>query len=97
MNFNNKANKRTEQLKIIQSEALELFKKKNIDYGDSFAKHGPIGVIVRAGDKIDRCLSITSNNIVMVNDEKLRETVIDLHNYTAMIIMLLDEGYTINE
>ena len=36
---------RVEQMKTIQKEALELFTKKNIDYGDAFAKYGVIGVL----------------------------------------------------
>lgn len=31
---------RVEQMKEVQNNALELFKKKNIDYGDAFAKYG---------------------------------------------------------
>jgi hypothetical protein len=34
---------RVEQMKKIQSDALALFTKKNIDYGDAFAKYGIIG------------------------------------------------------
>ena len=30
---------RVEQMKALQKEALELFTKKNADYGDSFAKY----------------------------------------------------------
>jgi hypothetical protein len=50
---------RVEQMKIIQQNAIELFEKKNTDYGDAFAKYGVIGVLMRIGDKIDRSLSIT--------------------------------------
>ena len=82
---------RVEQLKDIQEEARELFKKKNTDYGDAFANYGPIGVLVRMGDKISRLQSIDKNKIALVNDEKMRDTLIDLHNYSAMAIMLLDE------
>ena len=82
---------RPNQLFAVQQEALELFKKKNKDYGDSFATYGPIGVIVRIGDKISRLNSITKNGINMVNDESLRDTLIDLHNYSAMAVMLMDE------
>ena len=82
---------RPNQLAEIQKEALELFSKKNKDYGDAFATYGPIGVIVRMGDKISRLQSIKKNSITMVNDEKIRDTLIDLHNYAAMAIMLLDE------
>ena len=82
---------RPNQLAEIQKEALELFSKKNKDYGDAFSTYGPIGVIVRMGDKISRLQSIKKNSITMVNDEKIRDTLIDLHNYAAMAIMLLDE------
>jgi hypothetical protein len=82
---------RPEQLKKVQSEALELFIKKNIDYGDAFAKYGVIGVLMRIEDKLQRSMSITKNGVNLVNDEGIRDTLIDLHNYAAMAIMLLDE------
>ena len=85
---------RPNQLLNVQKEALELFKKKNKDYGDSFATYGPIGVIVRIGDKINRLTSVSKNGINMVNDESLRDTLIDLHNYSAMAVMLMDENHS---
>ena len=33
---------RVSQFEKIQAEALELFKKKNADYGDAFANFGPL-------------------------------------------------------
>ena len=83
---------RTQQLENVQKDALELFKKKNADYGDAFAKFGVIGVLMRIEDKIQRSLSISKKNITMVNNESIRDTMIDLHNYAAMAIMLLDEN-----
>lgn len=82
---------RTEQMKQIQNEALELFVKKNIDYGDAFAKYGVIGVLMRIEDKLHRSMSITKNGVNLINDEGIRDTLIDLHNYSAMALMLLDE------
>jgi hypothetical protein len=82
---------RVEQMKQIQSDALELFTKKNTDYGDAFAKFGIIGVLMRIEDKIQRSLSITKNGVNLVNDEGMRDTLLDLHNYAAMALMLLDE------
>ena len=82
---------RVEQLQTIQSNALELFKKKNADYGDAFAKYGLIGVLMRIEDKIQRGLSISKSGIALVSDEGLRDTLLDLHNYAAMAVMLLDE------
>ena len=75
----------------IQKEGLELFKKKNQDYGNAFAVYGPVGVLVRMGDKIARLQSISNKGISLVNSESLRDTLIDLHNYSAMAIMLLDK------
>jgi hypothetical protein len=82
---------RIEQMEIVQSEALELFKRKNADYGDAFANYGSIGVIVRMGDKIQRLVSVTNRSVSLIDNESLRDTLIDLHNYAAMAIMLIDE------
>ena len=89
--FGNVQNKRVNQMTTLQKEALNIFTKKNHDYGDSFATYGPTGVIVRIGDKIQRLHSITRKGIAMVNDESIRDTLMDLHNYCAMAIMLMDE------
>ena len=82
---------RVEQMTKVQSEALELFTRKNTDYGDAFAEYGVIGVLMRIEDKLKRSVSITKNGATLVKDEKIRDTLIDLHNYAAMAIMLLDE------
>jgi len=82
---------RAKQLKIIQKEAHKLFVKKNRDYGDAFALYGPIGVVVRIGDKINRLVHLSKNKVQLIDDESTRDTLIDLHNYAAMAIMLLDE------
>jgi len=81
---------RVGQMLAVQKEGLELFKQKNADYGDSFANYGPVGVIVRMGDKIHRLSSVTKSGVHFVN-ESVRDTLIDLYNYAAMAIMLLDE------
>ena len=82
---------RVDQMKQIQGNALELFIKKNTDYGDAFAKYGVIGVLMRIEDKIQRSVTISKNGINLVNDESIRDTLLDLHNYAAMALMLLDE------
>lgn len=88
---------RLTQLKTVQKEGYELFEKKNKDYGDAFANYGSIGVLVRIGDKIQRLMSISQNEIRCVSDESLRDTLIDLHNYSAMAIMLMDEKNNTND
>ena len=87
---------RIDQFKQIQNEGLELFLKKNSDYGDAFAKYGTIGVLIRIGDKISRLINISNKNISLVNDESMKDTLIDLHNYAAMALMLLNENDLVN-
>jgi hypothetical protein len=83
--------KQVEYMLKVHNESLEIFTRKNIDYGDAFAIYGPIGVLIRIGDKIQRLTNITNNGITLVNDETLKDTLLDLHNYAAMAIMLLNE------
>ena len=79
------------QMKAVHDESLALFTRKNADYGDAFATYGPVGVIVRMGDKIQRLLSVSKKGVALVDSESLRDTLIDLHNYAAMAVMLIDE------
>ena len=79
------------QMRKVQDEGLELFSRKNRDYGDAFVDYGVIGILVRLGDKIRRAQSITSKEVALVDTESIRDTLIDLHNYAAMAIMIIDE------
>ena len=83
---------RIRQFMRIQNQGLQLFKKKNADYGAAFAKYGTIGIIVRMGDKIMRASNIDKKGIAIVDDESLKDTLIDLHNYSAMALMLMEES-----
>lgn len=82
---------RIEQMQKIQKEGLQLFEKKNKDYGDAFAKYGTVGVLIRMEDKLQRSISISNSGINLVNSESMRDTLLDLHNYAAMALMLMDE------
>ena len=75
----------------VQDECYELFKKKNTDYGNAFEDYGTIGILVRMNDKIRRAININNKQITLVNDENLRDTLVDLHNYCALAITLLDK------
>lgn len=82
---------RESQYKEVHEEAFDLFKRKNSDYGDAFATYGVMGVLVRMGDKISRAVSVSKKELSLVDDETMRDTLMDLHNYSAMAIMLMDE------
>ena len=76
-----------QKFKLVQKEALELFIKKNSDYGNAYKRYGIIGILTRLGDKISRCINISKNNITLVDDETLLDTIIDINNYTTLAIM----------
>ena len=87
----------TATFRKIQDEAFELFKKKNSDYGNSFEEYGTIGILVRMNDKIKRAMNINDKQLTLVDDESLRDTLIDLHNYCALAITLIDKSKLNNE
>jgi hypothetical protein len=43
------------------------------------------------GDKIQRLASVSKTGVTLVDTESIRDTLIDLHNYAAMAVMLIDE------
>jgi hypothetical protein len=83
---------RVMQLERIQNECRDVFSRKNKDYGDAFAKHGTIGVLVRISDKMSRFTNISKKGLqISVSDETLKDTLMDLHNYAAMAIMCMED------
>lgn len=90
---------RLKQYLTIHQEAFTLFCQKNQDYGDAFSTFGPLGVMVRIQDKLMRFINLQKNmetnqhaiQQIQVPNESLEDTLIDLHNYAAMALMLLRE------
>lgn len=78
----------------VQENAKQLFAKKNADYGDAFAKHGCVGVLVRMHDKLARYVSVSKkpNALPKVSSETQLDTLLDLNNYSAMALMVLHNG-----
>lgn len=88
---------RVAQLEKIQNECKQIFEKKNNDYGDAFAQHGTVGVLVRISDKMARFTNISKKGLeISVSDETLRDTLMDLHNYAAMAIMCMEDNAEIS-
>ena len=69
-NDNNDNNKRVLQLEKIQTEARDLFSIKNKDYGDAFAAYGPVGVLVRIGDKINVFKVLINQELLLLKTKK---------------------------
>ena len=83
--------------KIIKSNGFELFTKRNKDYIDTFSTYGIIGVLIRIQDKIMRSITLTQNGINLVQGECIGDTLLDLHNYATMVLMLMEEGRCVND
>lgn len=77
----------------VITEMIDLHRRKNADYGSSFDKSldedGLLVAKIRIGDKVNRFLTLTSNETqeAKVSDESIQDTLIDLANYCLMTIV----------
>lgn len=94
----------TNLFKVITNEMLDLYEIKNKNYGDSFSKqfqeYGLTSVCIRLEDKLNRLKSLNKqileakNGIADINvdDESIKDTLIDLANYSVLAIMEVSKG-----
>lgn len=81
----------------ITKEMLDLYLKKNADYGDSFSRSldedGLLVSKIRLNDKLSRFSKLITLNDHggQVKDETIEDTLIDLANYAVMTIKWLRE------
>lgn len=76
-------------------ELNAIYAKKNHDYGDAFAKtfeeEGMAMPRIRLTDKLNRFRQLSKNDSAAeVNDESLRDTLMDLANYAIMTIIEME-------
>lgn len=80
-----------ERFKQITEEMQELCKRKNSDYGssvnDTYKKYGMVSYLVRMEDKINRIRNLVLNGNQKVEDERIRDTLMDLANYSILAII----------
>ena len=80
----------------ICKEINNLYERKNHDYGDSFhqtfVEEGMAMARIRLGDKFSRFKTLSRGGEQKVNDESIRDTLIDLANYTLKteVVMTAD-------
>ena len=83
------------RFRFITEEMTDLYSRKNADYGDAFTQSldedGLLVSKIRIKDKLNRFSQLIDND-ALVNDESMRDTLIDLANYTVMTLMWLDEN-----
>ena len=84
----------------ICDELNRLYERKNHDYGDSFhqsfQEEGMAMARIRLGDKLNRFKTLSRQEIPFeyerkVKDESIRDTLIDLANYSIMTVMEMEE------
>ena len=90
------------QHKAICDELNALYERKNKDYGNSFhlsyLEEGMAMARIRLGDKLNRFKQLTKRpSDQQVNDESVRDTLIDLANYAIMTVMELDNSHDMEE
>lgn len=80
------------RFKAITTEMVELYSKKNHDYGDAFgqtfAELGIISAVTRISDKTNRLKSLATKD-QRVDDERVEDTLMDLANYAVMTLVEL--------
>ena len=86
--------------KIIKHKELldylhNMYIAKNHDYGDSvhdtYIKYGITSFLVRLEDKLNRARTISSKS-QMVEDEKLKDTLLDMANYAILAVLELEDN-----
>ena len=79
--------------RMICDELNKLYEKKNHDYGDSFHKSyeefGLTMAAIRLDGKLNRFKTLIKVES-KVKDESIRDTLIDLANYSILTIMEID-------
>lgn len=72
----------------------EIYKQKNAAYGDSFSetfgKLGIISAVTRITDKHNRIVNLVGHKDVDMDDESIRDTLLDMANYCIMTVMEMD-------
>lgn len=85
---------KTERYADICKEINALYARKNHDYGDSFhqtfAEEGMAMARIRLGDKFSRFKTLSRGGEQKVNDESIRDTLIDLANYAIMTVLEME-------
>ena len=73
----------------------KIYEQKNHDYGDSFhdtfVEEGAAMARIRLSDKLNRFKKLSREDSEQkVNDESIRDTLLDLANYAIMTVMEMD-------
>lgn len=78
----------------VLTEMETTYNEKNRMYGDSFGKsvekYGMISALTRISDKFNRLEQMILNDNDGTDDERLRDTLLDMASYCVMTIVELE-------
>jgi hypothetical protein len=79
---------------MVTAEMLNMYQRKNADYGNSFAEtiqeFGFIPAVARINDKLKRVKNMVKGKDMNIKDESMRDNLMDIANYCVLTIMELD-------
>lgn len=79
----------------ILCEMRETYEKKNADYGNSFSEtideFGFIPAVARINNKVKRMKNIVKGQKMNIENESLRDALLDTSVYCVLTIMELDK------
>ena len=82
------------RFKEITFDMRSVYEAKNSDYGDSFSRTfdrlGLVSSVVRLMDKLNRLETLCTKD-AKVKDESIKDTLLDMANYSIMTIIELEK------
>lgn len=76
------------------AKMTEMYKRKNHDYGDSYAKAvaslGIIGGVAPIFNKCNRLVQLAKGEVPQVKDEAIEDTLLDMACYCVMLKVALE-------
>lgn len=72
----------------------DIYRQKNVAYGDSFGNTyrelGIISAVTRISDKFNRLKTLVTNSDIPQGDESIGDTLLDMANYCIMTYMEME-------
>ena len=88
------------EFRKITMEMTAIYKKKNLDYGDSFAasihEWGPVAGLVRIQDKFNRAKNLLMNGRTPEVEETVTDTLTDMSVYCILLRMCIEKQMSAN-
>lgn len=92
---------RAKRLELLMNQNLELYKKKNADYGNSFAEvYKELGFesgLAQILHKVNRIKGIYKNGKVEIENDSIIDSLVDLANYSLMTVVEMQMEESLEE